>query len=265
MIHLSHGLLAAASGEEGGGGHKLTSIEGMFVYFAITVAIILFLCVQMKKGIGPRVFTTRLARYAEHAYLFVEKLCVGIIGPHGKKYMPMMCTFWLVIFFANLIALVSPYSVTADLGFNLGLALVAIGYVQYEGIRANGFFGHISHFAGPKLTGPMVIISGMIFVIELLSETMKNVSLSLRLFGNIEGGHLVTDALNNEVGGKFLIPLGNLALGFPFGTLLLPIKLMTCLVQAMIFTLLTCVYLSLVTAHHDDHGHDHAGEPAPAH
>jgi F-type H+-transporting ATPase subunit a len=46
----------------------------------------------------------------------------------------------------------------------------------------------------------------------------------------------------------------------PAGTLLVPIKLLTCVVQAMIFSLLTCVYISLVTHHeHDDHGHEAAG------
>lgn len=255
------GSLLAAGGENS----AAPSFEGMAIYLAITLGIIFFLASQMRKGIGPRVFSTRIALWAEHAYIFVENLCVGIIGAHGRRYIPMMMTFWLIIFVANLIALFSPYSVTADLGFNLGMALVAIGYVQYEGIRANGFMGHFSHFAGPKLGGAMVIISGMIFIIEIISETMKNVSLSLRLFGNIEGGHLVTDSLNNllvfeAIGYKW---------GFPLGALLIPIKLMTCLVQAMIFTLLTCVYLSLVTHHDhgDDHGHGHesGGELASAH
>lgn len=257
-------LLAAAEEHAEEGAHHSTSFLGMMVYIVIVVAIIAILTSWMRKGLGPRTFTTRTARWAEHAYGFVENLCVGIIGPHGRKYIPIMMTFWLVIFVSNCTALFLPYAPTADMGFNLGMALVAITYVQVEGIKANGFFGHLSHFAGPKLGGPMVIISGLIFLIEMISEVMKNVSLSLRLFGNIEGGHMVVNALNNELGTMLM---------FPVGALLIPIKLMTCLVQAMIFVLLNCVYLSLVThhEHEDDHGGTahaglhHEGEASAAH
>jgi len=86
--------------------------------------------------------------------------------------------------------------------------------------------------------------------VEMISEVMKNVSLSLRLYGNINGGHQAVLAMNNLTS-KYLIPLG---------AFLLPIKLLTVVVQAMIFTLLTCVYISLVT-HHEEDSHP----PAEAH
>jgi F-type H+-transporting ATPase subunit a len=79
---------------------------------------------------------------------------------------------------------------------------------------------------------------------------MKNVSLSLRLYGNIYGGHQAVVAMN-DLGMHVFKPLG-FDSGIPFGEFLLPIKLLTCLVQAMIFCLLFCVYLSLVT-HHEHH------------
>ena len=94
----------------------------------------------------------------------------------------------------------------------------------------------------------MFPITIMIFVIEIVSEVMKNVSLSLRLFGNIHGGHEAVVAMNK---------LGE-SIYTPVGAFLLPVKILTCVVQALIFTLLTCVYLSLVTHHEDDHGHEAA-------
>ena len=177
-------------------------------------------------------------------------MCVGIIGPHGRKYMPMILTFWLVIFVGNLVALFMPTSPTADLSFNLAMALISIGYVQFEGMRANGVLGHLSHFAGPKLGIALVPISLMIFVIEVISELMKNVSLSLRLFGNISGGHQAVLAMD-KLGGGWI----------PVGAFLMPIKLLTCIVQALIFSLLTCVYISLVT-HHEHEGDHHKAEAA---
>ena len=164
----------------------------------------------------------------------------------------MMMTFWLVIFIGNLFSLFFPFAPTADLGFNLGMALIAIGYVQYEGIKANGLVGHLTHFAGPKLGPAFILLSVLLFFIELISELMKNISLSLRLFANIHGGHEAVVQMNS-IGENWLVPLG---------AFLLPLKVLTCVIQAMIFTLLTCVYLGLVTAHHDDTHDEHGHGPA---
>ena len=243
-------LLAAAEEHAAGGhkesGHHGPSFLGLAVYVALTVAILFLLMNLAKPGLKDRVFKNVWTSRFEQLFLFIENMCVGIIGPHGRKFIPMIMTFWLVIFISNVISVFMPTAPTADLGFNLGMSLIAIGYVQYQGIKANGVVGHFSHFAGPKLGGPLVLISVMIFVIELISEVMKNVSLSLRLYGNIEGGHQAVVAMN-KLGEPALIPVGSF---------LLPIKVLTCLVQALIFCLLTCVYISLVT-HHEDHGDGH--------
>ncbi len=246
-------MLAAAEG-----GHVEPTFLGRLVYAVFVVTIIFILLAIAKKGLNGRVFKNPLTQASEQLYLFIENMCVGIIGSHGRKYVPMIITFWLVIFIGNVVALMFPYSPTADLGFNLGMAVTSIFYVQYEGIKANGLFGHLGHFAGPKLGGVMaLLITPVIFCIEIISELMKNASLSLRIYGNIHGGHEAVKAMN-ELGESIYVP---------FGEFLLPIKLLTVVVQAMIFCLLTCVYLSLVTSHgddhHDDHGTDHA-QPAHA-
>lgn len=240
------------------GGHHGPSFAGMAVYLVITLAAIFTLLTIAKSGLGDKIFKKPLTKAFEQLYLFVENLCVGTIGAHGRKYIPMITTFWLVIFFGNLTSLIMPTAVTADLSFNLAMAMIAIGYVQWEGIRANGVLGHFGHFAGPKLGGVLAfIVTPLIFCIEIVSELMKNVSLSLRLFGNIDGGHQAADAMNKLGEGIYV----------PVGAFLLPIKLLTCVVQALIFCLLLCVYLSLVTSHdHGDHGHDDGHmEPAGAH
>jgi len=239
-----------------GGEHLTPNWLGWFIYTLFVLAIVFFMLVKAKKGINNRVFKNWWTQRFEQLYLFIENMTVGIIGSHGRKYMPMMITLWLVIFVSNVVALIFPYAPTADLSFNLGMALIAVGYVQWEGMKVNGVLGHFKHFAGPKMGVAMIVINILIFGIEIVSELMKNVSLSLRLFGNIHGGHEAVTALNT---------LGSPAY-IPIGFFLLPIKFLTCIVQALIFTLLTCVYLSLVTHHegHDDHAEAH-GEPALAH
>jgi len=249
FLHLGTTLLA----EEEVPYSAVGDVVGNWFYIILLLAIIFGILSVARKGFTGRTFKSGPSNWAEQLYLFIENMCVGTVGPHGRKYVPMMITFWLVIFFGNILALFFPTSPTGSLSFNLGLALCSIGYVQWEGMKANGVFGHFKHFTGPKLGGLMVVISAMIFVIEIISEVMKNVSLSLRLYGNIHGGHQAVEAMNH-LGGSWI----------PIGEFLLPIKILTCVVQAMIFTLLTCVYLSLVTHHEEDHGDDH-GAMAHAH
>lgn len=251
--------LLASAGGEGGGEHHEISIVGLFIYLVLILGFMFYMMVQAKKGITRRTFKNKEARLFEQLYLFLENMALGIIGPHGKRYMPMLMTFWIVIFLSNIVALFMPFGPTADVGFNLGMALVSIMYVQYEGIKSSGLVGHFAHFAGPKLPLAMaLIISPIIFAIEIVSEIMKNVSLSLRLFGNIHGGHEAVVAMNGMMDGAA-------EPWVPVGAFLIPIKLLTCVVQAMVFTLLTCVYLSLVTHHDEGHEHGHGMEAAHAH
>ena len=252
MGDLLHTLPIAAAE---GGAEIHTSIWGLLVYVAAVLGVIAWLVSRARQGLTQRTFTTPQANWAEQLYLFIENMCVSAIGPHGRKYIPMITTFWLIIFVGNVFSLFFPFAPTADLGFNLGMALVAIGYVQWEGIKANGLVGHLTHFAGPKLGLAFIPLSILLFVIELVSEVMKNVSLSLRVFANIHGGHEAV--LNmNKVGEAAYIPVG---------AFLLPLKVLTCLIQAMIFCLLTCVYIGLVTSHHDDaEGEDTHGNLAHA-
>ncbi len=238
------------------------SLAGSFIYIALTLAIVVGVLAAAKKSFGERIFKKWPAQAVEQVYLFVENLCVGTIGPHGHKYIPMIMTFWLMIFVGNMLALFMPTSPTADLSFNLAMALIAIGYVQWEGIKAHGFWGHMKHFAGPKLGGVIaIIVTPLIFAIEIISELMKNLSLSLRLFGNIDGGHQAAEAMNPVLGNFF----GAWGYYVPLGSFLMPIKALTVVVQALIFCLLTCVYLSLVTGHGDEHDEHAHAEPAHAH
>jgi F-type H+-transporting ATPase subunit a len=255
---------AVEAEKHGGGhdaGHATLSMAGLLAYIGLVVAIIFILMSWAKKGIQPRWFKQPMLQGFEQMYLFLEQMAVSVIGSHGRRYVPLLATFWMMIFVGNLVALFFPTSPTADLSFNLGMALISITFVQIEGIRVNGLFGHLSHFAGPKLGPAFFLLNVLLFCIEILSETLKNVSLSMRLYGNIDGGHRAADAMNQL--GHHIINLGGLELSVPFGAFLLPVKLLTVVVQALIFTLLTCVYLSLVTSH--DHGDEHHGDAAAAH
>ncbi len=185
----------------------------------------------------PRSLPTKLA---EHLYVFIEDMCLSVIGPHGRKYISYIMGLWLIIFTSNTLGLILPYTPTAELSLNLSLSIMTMLYVQYEGIRAHGFFGHMKHFAGPKLAWFMAIfITPLLFAIELVSEVMKVLSLALRLYSNIEGGHKVVVTLND------LFMDGQ----WPIGGVLIALKFLSCIIQSLVFVLLACVYLSIVTRH----------------
>jgi len=233
---------------------------GLVFYVGLTLLLIAIAIWQVRKGLGERVFKNPITQAGEQMYLFIESMCLNIIGERGRKYIPFIGTLWMVIFVGNTVSLFFAAAPTADLSFNLAMALIAVSYVQYEGIKGHadhlrhmgvgafsawfiGFFRHLRHFGGPKMSGIVgLLMPFVLFPIELISELMKNVSLSLRLFGNMHGGHAAVEALN-KVGEPIYLPIG----GF-----LLIVKLLTVVVQALVFTLLTCVYISLVTHHEEE-------------
>ncbi|HWD37511.1 MAG TPA: F0F1 ATP synthase subunit A [Fimbriimonas sp.] len=232
---------------------------GVFAYLGIVVLAIFLFIASARGGLKGRVFQKTTTKLAEQAYLFIENMCVSVIGPHGKKYMTFLMTIWLIIFFSNILGLLLPHSPMADWSLTFGLAVVVFCYVQYEGIRTNGLGGHFKHFAGPKLDGLalVLIITPLIFCIEFVSEWVKIISLSLRLYGNIFAGHQT----------KTTIDAQPFAASFPvIGEILLPLELLVAVVQAFVFVVLTAIYLSLVTHHEgEEHEHgDHSHETAHA-
>lgn len=161
-----------------------------------------------------------------------------VMGPRGRQYAPFICTFFLYILLMNLLGLVPPFrSGTASLSITVGLALAAFIATQYYGFKAHGI-GYLKHFLGPVWwMAPFLVF------LELLSEFIRPVSLSFRLYGNIFGEEQVVSALATKLG----------APGPFFAVLLLPLEVMTSVLQALVFTLLVSVYISLATEKHGEH------------
>jgi len=139
---------------------------------------------------------------------------------------------------------------TADLNMTLALSLVTFMTVQILGIRAHGVGGRIKHMANPPF----------LFPIELISEFSRIISLSARLFGNVFAGEVLLGVMY-AIAAKtaivvlpLLVPVVFLGLELMFGT-----------IQALVFALLTLIYIALAAAHeHDVHDEEHAAEAQPA-
>lgn len=156
-------------------------------------------------------------------------------------------------------------SANADLNMTLALAVASVAFSHVIGMISVGFFIHWNRFIqlgsmwhAFKTLKPMKILIALVeFVvgfIELFSEAAKVVSLSLRLFGNVFAGEVLLTVLSSLI--SFVMPV-------PF----LFMELLVGVVQAAVFSILTLVYLSIMSTAHG-HEEDHAEakhHPTPAH
>lgn len=203
---------------------------------------------NMQKRPGP------LQNLAEVIYEFFDNLAVSLVGEHGRRYVPLAGTIFLFVLFSNLLGLIPPgIAPTASLNTTIALAIIVIVYVQYESIRVNGIVGYFKHFA--RWGEVPVVISPLMFIIEVISELAKPVSLSIRLYANMFGKEQLTLALISALA----LPLFKAAyIPLPIQFPVLLLGLLVAFVQAFVFSLLTLIYLALVTehaAHHAEHAH----------
>jgi len=228
----------------------------VFAFFAGIAAVVLVIFALLStRNLQKR--PGRLQNFAEAIYEFFDNLAVSVVGEHGRKYVPLAGTLFLFILISNLMGLIPPgLAPTATLNTTIPLAVIVILYVQYESIRARGIVGYFKHFARwGEVPAP---ISPLLFVIEVVSELAKPVSLSVRLYANMFGKEQVALALITALA----VPIFKSAyVPLPIQFPVLMLGLLVGFVQAFVFSILTLIYLALATEHHDEHH----GESAHAH
>ncbi len=195
----------------------------------------------------------------EAGFLTLKEMIESVVGPHGMKYFPVVATFAVLILVSNLMGFFPIFmSPTASTSVTFALGISSFIYYNFVGIRENGIISHLGHLAGPVWW-----LAWFIFPLELISNFIRPLSLSIRLFGNIFADEKVAETVAG-LGQNFGIPEPGTQLLVPI--ILMPLGLLVCLVQTFVFTLLSMIYLGEVS--HGDHGHDeeHAhGEVAEAH
>jgi F-type H+-transporting ATPase subunit a len=160
--------------------------------------------------------------------------------PHkGKKYLPLVGTVFLFILIGNLMGQIPGLgSPTSNINVPFALAITVWLYYHIEGVRAQGIGNYLLHFAFPP--GVPKAMAPMMLIIESISHLSRVMSLTLRLFGNIFGEHLVVLIIASIV--PFLAPLPIQMLGLIVGPL-----------QAFIFMTLTAIYLAAATTVDEHH------------
>jgi F-type H+-transporting ATPase subunit a len=136
----------------------------------------------------------------------------------------------------------------ADINMTLAMALVTFVTVQIYGVRRHGFKGRLKHMADPVF----------LFPIEVIGEFARIISLSARLFGNVFAGEVLMGVM---VAMANAVKIAIIPLGVP--VIFLFLELLFGSIQALVFALLTAIYITLATAGHDDE--EHAEQHGNAH
>lgn len=155
----------------------------------------------------------------------------------GKKaarfFLPLIGTCAFVILFSNFLGLVPGFTPPTDsLNTTVAMSLVIFFATHIFGIKENGI-GYLKHFFGPVL-----FLAPLFFVIEIISNLARPLSLSIRLMANMFADHQVLSQVSGLV--RWVVPVAPLVLGS-----------LVCVVQTLVFCILSTVYISMAVAHHD--------------
>jgi F-type H+-transporting ATPase subunit a len=241
-----------------------------FAWLVMLVLIGLALAVPRRPALVPRGLQNALEAVLE----FVLSLIDDVIGPEGRRFLPLIATLGLFIFASNLMGLVPGFAAPTDnVNTTAACALVVFFAYHWIGIRKQGLGPYLKHFAGP-----MPALAPLMVPIEVISHLARPLSLTLRLFGNMLGGHILLSivffmtvgltswAFSGAAGvlGVLIGSVGAVATVLFTVGFLFPLKLLVAFLQAFIFCMLSMLYIAgaLEAEHGAEHGHGGHGEDA---
>src|SRR5579875_2502633 len=234
------------------GGFDLSITNTTLAMFGAVALICLFFAFAAKRQVVPG----RLQAVGEMMFELVDDLSESIIGHEGRKFFPFVFTLFALIMVMNLIGMfVVVPTATSQLSVTATLAVLTIAIVIIVGFARNG----IGFFKLFVPSGVPVFILPFLVVIEVISFLVRPLTLALRLFGNMIGGHVVLNIF-----GSFVVSLALLALGGGVASLawlvsalslgsvvaLIALEFIVAFLQAFVFAALTCVYLNDVVNLH---------------
>ncbi len=219
-------------------------------FFSLIVIIILATIAYLgsrKRELIPSGLQNAVEAVVEGLYNFL----IGVLGPQGKKFIPFLGTLFIYIFTMNLFGLIpGALSSTSNLNTTFSMAVIVFLYVQYTGIRKNGLLGYINHYAGnPKSVVEWCMVP-LNFPIHIIGELSKPVSLSLRLFGNITGEDVLIAVFTGL--GILVLSFIHTPVGIPLELPFIFLAILTSLIQALVFALLSTIYFQLMFPHKEE-------------
>jgi F-type H+-transporting ATPase subunit a len=226
--------------------------EGMIWALAIATLIIV---VARLAARNPQMVPGRLQNIVEMVVEGLSNFIVGVLGPEGRRYVPFLGTLFIYILSMNL-AGVFPLgkSPTASPNTTVALALCVFVYVHFIGLTRNGPVGYMKHLAGNPRSPVEWAFVPLMLPIHVIGEIARPVSLSLRLFGNVTGEDVLLFAFCSL--GVTTLAFVDSPVGIPFQVPFILLAFMTSFIQALVFTLLSTIYI-LLWLPHDEHAEEH--------
>ncbi len=234
----------------------------LFGSIMAVAVIILFLIAAKRTQLWPK------SRFVYWFETYTETLRDMLLETFGgdkrraSKHFPLLITLFTFILICNLSGLLPGVQTisynhtpifrawTTDLNSTLAMATLAILTVHIYALREVGARGYFRHFFSGNLKNPLWIMLGLL---EVFSDLLRLVTLSLRLFGVIYGGEALLTAIN--------ILAGNF--GWAASVPIMFLEIFFSLVQAYLFMMLTASYLVMAVSHGDE-AEGHAAQPVPA-
>lgn len=217
--------------------------EWSTIVFSLVISIglsLMFYFGTRKSTLIPGPFQNFLEWMIEN----LRKFILEVLGPQGEKYVPFLGTLFLFILSMNwlvLIPLMKPPS--SNINVTAALAICVFCLVQYLNIKNMGFFGFIYHMAGsPKDTIGWMMVP-LMFPVEVLTQFTRPVTLALRLFGNVIGEDILIGVF--ALFGVLMLSFISWPVGFPLQIPFMFFALLTGLMQALVFTILSTIYILL--------------------
>ena len=223
-------------------------------HIAMTAAFVVIVGFLAAVTSNAQVVPGRLQAAGEGVFGLIDNLADSIIGHEGRKYFPFVFTLFMLILGMNILGLFLTFTATSQLAITVTFALITFGLVLVVGFAKNGlgFFKLFWPTSAPLL---MRLPVGLI---EFFSFMLRPITLMLRLFGNMMGGHIAlkvfagfvaTAAIGAAGAMGFLV--GPLSLGMTVG--LTALEFLVAFLQAFVFAVLACIYLNDVV--NLDHAH----------
>ncbi len=224
-----------------------TTLLSMWIVMAIIVVAAALL------ARSPKLIPGRAQNVIEAGIDYAESFVAEIGGPGARKYAALFGTLFIFILLSNWTDLFlfgqksdvlrTP---TSDINITFGMALVSFCIFQFEGMRSMGVRRYLGKFFSLKgfHEGVFVgVIDVYIGVLEFFLDFFKPVTLAVRLFGNIYGGGIMLVIMTSLL--IAVLPLAFLILEGLIG-----------LVQALIFSLLTLMYILMAVETHEEEAHE---------
>ncbi len=201
------------------------------VSYGILVSIILIIAALAVRG-SLRLVPSGLQNFVETVVEAMYKLVDENIGRHwGNTLFPFICTIFVFILLGNLMGLIPGFtSPTSNVNTNAAMAVPVFFATHYYGLRSHGV-KYINHFFGPIRSIAALPLMILMFFVEFIGHIARPVTLTVRLFGNMTGKHIILFVL--AIITPWIVP-----------TVILSLGVLVSVVQAFVFALLSTLYLA---------------------